>query len=55
MTLDLGGEWREGTFTFKDSRLVNEGRNAEISGTVPFDLSLAPFAAGPSPDRPMDI
>lgn len=55
MKLSLGGEWRDGTFTFGESALSNQGRDARITGTVPFDLSLSPLAAGPSPDRKMDV
>jgi len=55
MTLDLGGEWREGTFAFTEGRLENRGRSIDIAGRVPFDLSLDPFRAAASPDREMDV
>jgi autotransporter translocation and assembly factor TamB len=55
MEFILAGRWRDGTFTIGESRLTNHLRTVNLSGTVPFDLSLAPLAVGPSPTREMAL
>ncbi len=55
MVCSIGGEWRDGTFTFRESMLANQSRTVRIDGTVPFDLSLSPPAGGPSPDREIAV